>query len=96
MHVEKVISSLKNIFFVGILNITDEKSRIRKSVIRIRGSGSVSVPKCHGTTKLVKGDVRNLHHMARIAHNSCTQRYTVTTQLYRKRCGALLLTVYLL
>jgi hypothetical protein len=47
---------LKNLFFVGILSATDEKSRIRtrnrsrKPVVRIRGSRSV--PKCHGSTTL--------------------------------------------
>jgi hypothetical protein len=39
-------------FFVAILKATDEKSRIRirtgKSLIRIRGSGTV--PKFHGST----------------------------------------------
>jgi hypothetical protein len=41
----------KNLFFVGILSTTDEKSRIliHKSVARIRGSRSV--PKCHGSTR---------------------------------------------
>jgi hypothetical protein len=41
-----------NLFFVGILKVPDEKSRIliwiRKSVVRIPGSGSL--PKCHGMT----------------------------------------------
>jgi hypothetical protein len=41
-------------FFVGILSASDEKRRnrirIRKSVEKIRGSGSV--PKCHGSTTL--------------------------------------------
>jgi hypothetical protein len=50
----------KNIF-VGILNAADEKSmiRIRKLVVRISesgfGSGSGSVPNCHGSTTLVGG-----------------------------------------
>jgi hypothetical protein len=40
----------KKQFFVAILKATDKKSRIRirKSVVRISGSGSGSVPKCHG------------------------------------------------
>jgi hypothetical protein len=50
-------------FFVGILEVTDEKSkirsrirsqiRIRKSSVRIQGSGSLPVPKCHGSGTLV-------------------------------------------
>jgi hypothetical protein len=38
--------------FFGIMKATDENSRIRirKSVVRIRGFGSV--PKSHGSTKL--------------------------------------------
>jgi hypothetical protein len=48
----------ENLFFVCILSATDEKSRIRswiricKSVVRTRGSGSGSVPKCHGSITL--------------------------------------------
>jgi hypothetical protein len=40
----------KNLFFSGILKVTDEKSRIRirKSVVRIQGSESGSVPECQG------------------------------------------------
>jgi hypothetical protein len=43
----------KNLFFVGILSANDEKSRIRirKSVVRITGSGSVH--QCHGSTTMV-------------------------------------------
>ncbi len=48
----------KNCFFVGIFKVTDEKSRIRKSVVRVRGSGSV--PKCHGSTRLGCEDVLQL------------------------------------
>jgi hypothetical protein len=55
MYLQKVISEKlrKKIFFVGILKFTDEKSRIWifKSLVRIRGSGSVS--KCHGSITLV-------------------------------------------
>jgi hypothetical protein len=45
----------KNLLFVDILSATDERSKIRihKSVVRIRGYGSV--PKCHGSTKLLFG-----------------------------------------
>jgi hypothetical protein len=45
---------LENFFFVGIFSANDEKSRIRirKSVVRIRGSGSVL--KCQGSTTLLK------------------------------------------
>jgi hypothetical protein len=46
----------QNSFFVGFLSATDKQSRIRnqirKSMVRIRGSGSKSVPKCHGSTTL--------------------------------------------
>jgi len=47
----------KNIFFIGVLQVTDEKSRIRSRIrnllskVRIRGSGSV--PKCHESGTLV-------------------------------------------
>ncbi len=54
------------LFFVGILSATDEKSRIRirKSVVRIRGPGFGSVPKCHGsTTLLVKRVWSELFHL---------------------------------
>jgi hypothetical protein len=48
MYFQKVICKK-----LGILSATDEKNRIqiRKSVVRIRGSGSVL--KCHGSTPLV-------------------------------------------
>ncbi len=47
---QKKLWEKKNIFF-GILEASDEKSRIRiRPVVRIRGS--VSVPKCHGATTL--------------------------------------------
>jgi hypothetical protein len=38
----------------GILNVTDKKSRVRKSVVRIRGTGSRSrsIPKWHWSTTL--------------------------------------------
>jgi hypothetical protein len=56
MYLQKVMS--KNIFkkellFVDIMSATDKKSRIRirKSAVRIPGSGSM--PKCHGSTPLV-------------------------------------------
>jgi hypothetical protein len=53
---EKVIMKntlKKNLFFAGILSATDEKTRIRirKSVVRIRGSGRIR-PKCHRSTTL--------------------------------------------
>ncbi len=38
--------TMQNIFCWLFLKVTDEKSRIRRSVARIRGSGFV--PKCHG------------------------------------------------
>jgi hypothetical protein len=53
MYLQKVIGKEKfDLFFVGIMSATDEKSmiRIRKSVVRIRGSRSV--PKCHGSATL--------------------------------------------
>jgi hypothetical protein len=45
----------KNLFFVGILKVNDEKRRIRinKSEAWIPGSGSGSTPKCHGSATLV-------------------------------------------
>jgi hypothetical protein len=59
MYLLKVIS--KNTFiFVGILKVTDEKSRIRKSVVRIRGSGFV--PKCHGSGTLCSSPISILHN----------------------------------
>jgi hypothetical protein len=41
-------------FFVGILKVNDENSRIRihQSETWIRGSGSGSTPKCHGSATL--------------------------------------------
>ncbi len=44
----------KKIIFVGIMKAIDDKSRIqiRKSVVRTCGSGSL--PKCHGSTTLVR------------------------------------------
>jgi hypothetical protein len=49
---QKVKNLGKKLVFVDILKATDEKSRIRirNSVVRIRGSGSVL--KCHGSTTL--------------------------------------------
>jgi hypothetical protein len=46
------LKNLEKNIFVGILKVTDEKSRIRigKFKVRIRGSGSV--PKCHGSGTL--------------------------------------------
>ncbi len=35
-------------FLVGDLKVTNEFSRIRKSKVWIRESGTVSIPKCHG------------------------------------------------
>ncbi len=42
--------NFKKFIFCWILKVTDEQSRIRKSVILIRGSGTI--PKCHGSTTL--------------------------------------------
>ncbi len=52
----------KNLVFVGILSATDEKSRIRirMSVVRIHGWGSV--PKCHGSTTMVLRQHSKLLH----------------------------------
>jgi hypothetical protein len=56
LYLQKVISrkTRKKIVFVGVLKVNDENSRIRIhwSEARIRGSGSV--PKCHGSTTLLK------------------------------------------
>jgi hypothetical protein len=41
----------KNIFFVGILKVNDEKSRIQHPDLLRYGPGSV--PKCHRSGKLV-------------------------------------------
>ncbi len=51
---KKQKKKLKNSYFVFILSATDEKSRIRirKPLVRIRGSGSV--PKCHESAALQK------------------------------------------
>jgi hypothetical protein len=46
-----------NSFFVGILKVNDENRRIRihKAEAWIRGSGSGSTPKCHGSGTPVSG-----------------------------------------
>ncbi len=59
MYLQKVISRktfFTNLFFVGILKVKDESSRIRihYSEAWIRGSGSGSTPKCHGSGTLLK------------------------------------------
>ncbi len=63
MYLQKVISKTndKKLFFVGILEVTDEKNRIRirKSSIRIQGSGYVS--KCHGSGTLVKTQIYSVY-----------------------------------
>ncbi len=47
----------KKTYFFGILEVTDEKRRIRiwarKLGVGIQGSGSGSVPKCHGSGTLL-------------------------------------------
>jgi hypothetical protein len=58
----------KKIFFVGILKVTDEKSRIRFGSL-VKGSGSL--PKCHGSETLhmtvqggsdISGTLSKLHY----------------------------------
>ncbi len=41
--------NLEKNYFIGILKVTDKKSRIRKSVVRIRGFGSGYVPLTYGS-----------------------------------------------
>jgi hypothetical protein len=58
MFLQKVISRKKlRKFFVGVLKVNDEKSRIRSRIhlseARLCGSGSV--PKCHGSAALAAG-----------------------------------------
>jgi hypothetical protein len=61
MYLEKEIRR-KNSFFVGVLKVKDENSRIWSRIrrrihwseARVRGSGSGSVPKCHGSTTLAE------------------------------------------
>jgi hypothetical protein len=62
MYLQKVISRkncVKNYFFAGILKVNDENSRIRiririhKLEVWIRGSGSGSTPKLHGSGTLI-------------------------------------------
>jgi hypothetical protein len=60
MHLQKVISRkncVKKLVFAGILKVNDENSRIRiqYSEAWIRGSGSGSTPKCHGSATLAQG-----------------------------------------
>jgi hypothetical protein len=47
---------MRKFFFqklVSISEVTDEKTRIRKSIVRIQGSVSGSIPKCHGSGTLL-------------------------------------------
>ncbi len=48
---------IKNYFFVGVLKVNDENSRIRihlsETWIHGSGSGSGSIPKCHGSARLL-------------------------------------------
>ncbi len=46
--------NVKKIFFC-ILKVTEERSRIRKSEERIRGSVSRFAQKCHGSPTLIDG-----------------------------------------
>jgi hypothetical protein len=48
MYLQKLMSKKKldNFFFVGVLKVTDEKSRIRIGLSEVRIPGSRSVPKC--------------------------------------------------
>jgi hypothetical protein len=50
-YLSRMITSKSN-YILCILKVTDEKSRIRISEVRTRGSGSVPVPKCLGFTTL--------------------------------------------
>ncbi len=54
LNVPQKVKSKENLYFVGILKATDEKSKIRirfpRSLVQIRGSGSV--PTCYGSTPL--------------------------------------------
>ncbi len=62
-YLQKVIcrkTSFKKLFFVGIFKVNDENRRVRiriririyRSEAWIRGSGSRSTPKCHGSATL--------------------------------------------
>jgi hypothetical protein len=57
----------KKLIFVGILSATDEKSRIRirirQSVVRTRGSGSV--PTCHESTTRKQSIVKQMNTQVR-------------------------------
>ncbi len=64
MYLQKVISRkncVKNYFFAGMLIVNYENNRIRiqdqKSEAWIRGSGSGSTPKCHGSGTLASTTV---------------------------------------
>jgi hypothetical protein len=69
MFASKSNKQKRKLFFVGILKVTDEKSRIRipirMSVERIRGSGSI--PKCHGSTTMNtrNGNKTNMNNIIR-------------------------------
>ncbi len=67
MYLKKLLSkkNVKKIMASCHLSVT-EKSRIwfRKSVVQIRGSGSV--PKCHGSTTLQSGDRKNIEKRRKI------------------------------
>jgi hypothetical protein len=61
MYLQTVISrknKIKNLFFVGILKVYDENSRIliriHLSEAWLRGSGSGSTSNCHGSGTLLK------------------------------------------
>ncbi len=75
MYLQKVISRKnknKNLFFVGILRVYDENSRIRirihLSEAWIRGSGSGSTPKCHGSGTL-RGMMNNFSALPKVTEN---------------------------
>jgi hypothetical protein len=54
IYLNKVLSmkTKKKRFFVGILKVTDEKSRIRIQIRKVVVYGSTSVPTCHGSKKV--------------------------------------------
>jgi hypothetical protein len=66
----------RKLFFVGILKVTDGKSRNRicKSVVRI--CGSVSPLKCHGsTTTGLKNEMKSPIKVPYCLTNFCLMRY---------------------
>ncbi len=54
IYLNKVLSikTKKKRIFIGILKVTDEKSRIRIQIRKVVVYGSTTVPKCHGSTKV--------------------------------------------